>query len=106
MTSMLNYVVTTGDFIAEWLEDEGINAAELSRRLGVTSKHVSELPRGKDPLSHPLAVPLERVTGVPARLWILYESGYRSEHARDRAGTVRQMLSNLGVANVEAFLAT
>ncbi|CAB4891468.1 MAG: ImmA/IrrE family metallo-endopeptidase [Actinobacteria bacterium] len=139
MTTTLNYVVTTGDFIAEWMEDEGINAAELGRRLGVTPKHVSELLSGKAPLSHPLALALERVTGVPARLWNLYESGYRSElareaanddladqyeqanefpltylrkygnvtvPARDRAGTVRQLLSILGVANFEAFWAT
>ena len=29
-----DYVVPTGDFIKEWMEDEGINAAELARRLG------------------------------------------------------------------------
>lgn len=82
MTTIPDYVVTTGDFIAEWIEDEGINAAELARRLGVTRKHVSELLSGKTPLSHPLALALERVTGVPARIWNQYESGYRSNLAR------------------------
>lgn len=139
MTTTLDYVVTTGDFIAEWMEDEGINAAELARRLGVTSKHVSELLSGKAPLSHQLALALERVTAVPARLWNLYEVGYRSElareaadddlagqyeqakefplaylrkygiltvPARDRAGTVGQLLGVLGVASCEAFWAT
>lgn len=85
MTTTLDYVITTGDFIAEWMEDEGINAAELGRRLGVTPKHVSELLSGKAPLSHQLALALERVTGVPARLWNLYESGYRSALAREAA---------------------
>ncbi len=85
MTTTLDYVVTTGDFISEWMEDEGINAAELGRRFGVTSKHVSELLSGKAPLSHQLALALERVTGIPARLWNLYESGYRSELAREVA---------------------
>lgn len=83
MSTKFDYVVTTGDFISEWIEDEGINAAELGRRLGVTSKHVSELLDGKAPLSHQLAIALERVTGVPARLWSLYESGYRSALARE-----------------------
>ncbi|WP_193509049.1 ImmA/IrrE family metallo-endopeptidase [Cryobacterium sp. BB736] len=81
-TTTPNYIVTTGDFIAEWMEDEGINAAELARRLDVTRKHVSELLSGKAPLSHPLALALERVTGVPARIWNQYESGYRSDLAR------------------------
>lgn len=139
MTATLNYVVTTGDHIVEWMEDEGINAAELARRLGVTRKHVSELLNGKAPLSHPLALALERVTGVPARIWNLYEMNYRSQlatraaddalaeqyekakefplaylrkfgyvtaPARDRVGTVRQLLSILGVANIDAFWAT
>lgn len=85
MTTTLGYVVTTGDFITEWMEDEGVNAAELARRLGVTPKHVSELLSGKAPLSHQLALSLEQVTGIPARLWNLYESGYRGTLAREAA---------------------
>lgn len=77
-----DYIVTTGDFVLEWMDDSGINAAELARRLDVTPKHVSELLAGKAPLSHPLALGLERVTGVPARIWNQYESGYRDDLAR------------------------
>ncbi|GAA1786597.1 MAG: ImmA/IrrE family metallo-endopeptidase [Actinobacteria bacterium] len=139
MTATLNYVVTTGDHIVEWMEDEGINAAELARRLGVTPKHVSELLSGKAPLSHPMALALESVTGIPARIWNLYETNYRGQlashtanedladqykeakafplaylrkfgfitaSARDHAATVRQLLSLLGVASIEAFWAT
>lgn len=139
MTATPNYIVTTGDFIAEWMEDEGINAAELARRLGTSRKHVSELLSGKAPLSHEVALDLEYVTGVPARLWNLYESTYRGDlarraserelaaqyeqaaafpltylrkfgyitaGARDRAGTVRQLLGILGVADFDAFWAT
>ena len=137
MTATLNYVVTTGDHIVEWMEDEGINAAELARRLGVTPKHVSELLSGKAPLSHPMALALESVTGIPARIWNLYETNYRGQlashtanedladqykeakafplaylrkfgfitaSARDHAATVRQLLSLLGVASIEARL--
>ena len=85
MTATPNYIVTTGDFIAEWMEDAGINAAELARRLDVTPKHVSELLSGKAPLSAHLALALERVTGVPARLWNMYEAGYREDLARQEA---------------------
>lgn len=139
MSAMPDYIVTTGDFIAEWMETEGINAAELARRLGVSPKHVSELLSGKAPLSHPLALALERVTGIPSRIWNQYESGYRSDlarrqeaeelraqyerakefplsylrtsgyltaPARDRVETVRQLLSLLGVATLDAFDAT
>lgn len=88
MSATPDYVVSTGDFIAEWMEGEGINAAELARRLGVTRKHISELLRGIAPLSHPLALALERVTGVPARIWNQYESGYREDLARAEEATL------------------
>jgi HTH-type transcriptional regulator / antitoxin HigA len=139
MTATPNYIVTTGDFIAEWMEDVGINAAELARRLDVTPKHVSELLSGNAPLSAHLALALERVTGVPARLWNMYEAGYREDlarqeavedldaqyeqakafplrylrkfgflkvSARDHAGTVRELLTLLGVASFDAWRAT
>ena len=139
MTATPNYIVTTGDFISEWMEDAGINAAELARRLDVTPKHVSELLSGKAPLSAHLALALERVTGVPARLWNMYEAGYREDlarqqavgdldaqyeqakafplgylrkfgfikaSARDQAGTVRELLTLLGVASFDAWPAT
>ena len=80
-----DYVVPTGDFIKEWMEDEGINAAELARRLDVSRKHVSELLRGKTPLSHDMALRLENTTGVPARIWNLHETGYQAALARKAA---------------------
>ncbi len=82
MATGFDFIVVPGDHIAEWMEDRGINAAELARRLGVPPKRVSELLRGKAPVSQQLAIDLERVTGIPARVWDLYETNYRSELAR------------------------
>lgn len=139
MTTLPDYAVSPGDHIEEWLDDQGINAAELARRLDVTPKHVSELLSGKAPLSAPLALGLERVTGIPARMWNRFEAGYREdlarlaetdklaaqyEHAkllplgylrkwkfvsapaRDKAGTVREVLAIFGIAHLDAFDAT
>ena len=80
-----DYVVPTGDFIEEWMEEEGINTAELARRLDVSRKHISELLRGKAPLSHDMALRLENTTGVPARIWNLHETGYQAALARQAA---------------------
>lgn len=77
MTAALDYVVAPGEYIREWMEDAGIKVTELSRRLDVSRKHVSELIHGKAPLSPTMAHKLETVTGVPARLWNLYEASYR-----------------------------
>ncbi len=82
MTTLPDYAVSPGDHIEEWLDDQGINAAELARRLDVTPKHVSELLSGKAPLSATVALGLERVTGIPARIWNRFEAGYREDLAR------------------------
>jgi HTH-type transcriptional regulator/antitoxin HigA len=82
MTSLHDYAVSPGDHIEEWLNEQGINAAELARRLNVTPKHVSELLAGKAPLSATVALGLERVTGIPARIWNRFEAGYREDLAR------------------------
>ena len=88
MAKFPDYVVPPGDFIKEWMEEKGVSAAELARRLGVSSKHVSELLRGRAPLSYAVALNLENVTGVPARIWNLHEVGYREAIARHRADEV------------------
>ncbi|MCT2987751.1 helix-turn-helix domain-containing protein, partial [Propionibacterium freudenreichii] len=139
MTNLPDYAVSPGEHIREWLDDHGINAAELARRLDVTPKHVSELLSGKAPLSATVALGLERVTGIPARIWNRFEAGYRedlarlaesdrlaaqfeqakhfplaylrkwkyiSAPARDKAGTVRDLLSLFGIAHLDAFDAT
>jgi HTH-type transcriptional regulator/antitoxin HigA len=139
MTAQPDYAVPTGEFIAEWMGDNGLTAAELSRRLGVSRKHVSELLSGKATLSHALALDLERVTDVPARIWNQYEAGYREDQARleadealvaqydeaetfplaylrkhglitagarDKAGTVGQLLGLFDVASIAAWHAT
>lgn len=139
MTTLPDYTVAPGEHIQEWLDDQGINAAELARRLDVTPKHVSELLSGKAPLSATVALGLERVTGIPARIWNRFEAGYRedvarlaesdrlaaqydeaklfplaylrkwkfvSASARDKAGTVHDLLSLFGIADLDAFGAT
>lgn len=134
-----DYAVSPGDFIQEWLEENDVNAAELARRLDVTPKHVSELLSGKAPLSAPLSLALERVTGTPAKLWNRTEAIYREDlarlaesqkletqydraklfplrylreygiltsPARDKAGTVRELLELFRIGDLGAFDAT
>ena len=101
MTTLPDYAVSPGDHIKEWLDDHGINAAELARRLDVTPKHVSELVSGKAPLSATVALGLERVTGIPARIWNRFEAGYREDLARwpGRSGSCGR-LSGIAAADL------
>lgn len=88
MTMQRDYAIATGEFITEWLEENDMSAAELSRRLGVSRKHVSELLNGKVGLSHDSALALERVTGIPARRWNQIEALYQEDRARLNADSV------------------
>lgn len=82
MSTEPDFAVPTGDYLAEWMDDNDVIAAELGRRLGASRKHVSELLSGKAPLSRSLAISLEEVTGIPARIWNQYEALYREDLAR------------------------
>ena len=88
MTVLPNYAVSPGEHIQEWLLDHGVDAPEFARRLDVTQKDVSELLAGRAPLSAAVALGLERVTGVPARMWNAFESGYREDLARLAEGAI------------------
>lgn len=81
-TSQTDYAVPTGDFIEEWLDDNEMSQAELSRRMGVSSKHVSKLVNGAAPLSPEVALKLSLVTGVPQSHWMNLEARYQADLAR------------------------
>lgn len=80
-TAETDYAVPTGEFIEEWLEENDMSQAELARRLDVSPKHVSKLIAGAR-LTETVAMKLELVTGVPARIWLSYEATYRADIAR------------------------
>lgn len=76
-----DYAVPTGEYVTEWLEENDVSQAELARRLGVSGKHISKLIAGA-PLTPDVALKLEFVTGIPARLWLGYEATYRADVVR------------------------
>ena len=71
-----------GEFIKEWMDNNGVNAAEMARRLDVSPKHVSELLRGLVALTPEMASALDAVTGVPAEMWYRLEAQYRADLIR------------------------
>ena len=71
-----------GEILEEALAERAMPHTELARRAGLSEKHVSQLAHAKVPLSMDVALKLERVLGIPARLWNNLESNYRTEAAR------------------------
>lgn len=81
MASKTDYAVPTGEFIEEWLEDHDMTRAELSRRTGVSRKHITMVVAGA-PVTPDFAMKLELVTHIPATRWLALEGQYRADVER------------------------
>ena len=79
---IIDDLASPGEILEEALDERCITHAELARRAGLSTKHVSQLINAKVPLSMDVALQLERVLGIPARLWNSLEFSYRSELKR------------------------
>jgi HTH-type transcriptional regulator/antitoxin HigA len=60
----------------------GMTQADLAARTGLSLKHINQVVQGVAPLTHETALLLEKVTGVPARVWNALEAHYRDRLAR------------------------
>lgn len=78
------FLVPTGNIIKEYLEANGIKQNDLSKRMGISEKHVSNVLSGKSRLTEEFALKLEKIlTTVPASYWLNYEVKYREYLARN-----------------------
>jgi HTH-type transcriptional regulator / antitoxin HigA len=77
-----DYAVPPGGTLQETIDTMGIDQRELARRTGFSAKHVNQMIKGIAPITHETAIRLERVTGVPARMWNNLEANYREQLAR------------------------
>ena len=77
-----DYAVAPGRTLQETASSLGIDQRELASRTGLSAKHVNQIVKGIAPLTQDTAIRLERVTGVPARLWNNLEAQYREQIAR------------------------
>jgi len=81
-TAQIRDLSPPGEMLEEVLEERGMTNAELARRTGLSQKHLSQLINAHVPLSMDVALQLERVLGIPARLWNSMEFNYRAEQKR------------------------
>lgn len=104
MATDFDFIVTPGDFIEEWLEDNDLSQAEFARRLGCSPKHVSQVIHKGDAVTTDFANRLERVTRVPASRWLQLEAFYRSECERlaleQDAARVKEVLETVPLAEI------
>ncbi|KQO81478.1 HigA family addiction module antidote protein [Frigoribacterium sp. Leaf263] len=77
-----NYAVAPGEYLEEWIEDNGLSQQLVADRLGCSRKHVNEIVNGRTPITADTAARLQRVVGIPADAWLRYEAAYRADLAR------------------------
>ena len=79
-----NYAVHPGTMLEEWLEENRMSQTEFALRIGRSVKNVNQIVNGVADVSPDLALGLETVTGVPARLWLNMQAQYDADVARIR----------------------
>ena len=79
-----DYAVPPGQTLQETIETLGMDQRELAKRTGLSIKHVNQIIKGAASITQDTAIRLERVTGVPARVWNNLEANDRTELARQK----------------------
>jgi len=74
--------VPPGATLQETIDSLGMTQRELALRTGMAPKTINEIINGKAPITPATSILLERVTGIPARMWNNLESNYRERLAR------------------------
>ncbi len=77
-----DYAVPPGQTLQETIERLQMSQTELARRTSRPVKTINEIIQGKAAITPETAIQLERVLGVPARLWNSLERNYREALAR------------------------
>lgn len=70
-----------GETLKEYLDEEGISQADLSRRTGISTKHVNQIIQGAATLSPDTAVRLHQATGIPAISWSQLEAAWQTHQS-------------------------
>lgn len=72
-----DYAIPPGETLRDRLAEMNISQAELAARAGLSTKHVNQIMQGIAPITLETAIVLDRITGIPARVWNRREADYR-----------------------------
>ena len=83
-----DYAVPPGETLRDTIQAMGMSQADLSRRTGLSAKHINQIVQGTAPISPDTALALERVVGIPARFWNALEANYQARAIKLRERVV------------------
>jgi addiction module HigA family antidote len=75
-----------GEFLHDELEELGISAAELARRIHVPANRVSQILAGRRNISADTALRLGRWFGTGPDIWLNLQKAYELDLARQQMG--------------------
>lgn len=77
------FAIPPGDTLKELINDHNMTQKEVCSRIGLTTKHLSQIVTGKAPITEETALKLEYIfEGVSANFWLNLEINYRETLAR------------------------
>lgn len=79
---MPSIAIPPGESIKESMTSLGMNQDELATRLGITTKHLSNVVNGNVAITYEMSLRLESVLGANANFWISLENQYQLNKAR------------------------
>lgn len=77
-----NYAISPGEILADELELRSMKQKELSKRTGLSEKHIISILKAKSAITPETAIKFERAIGMPADYWLNLESNYQETKAR------------------------
>lgn len=75
-----------GEFLRQELDELGISAAELARRIHVPANRISQILAGRRDVSADTALRLGRWFGTGPQIWLNLQQAYELDLARERIG--------------------
>lgn len=75
-----------GDILIQELEERGMTQVELAKLMDVPQNRVSRVCRRMTAVTADTAARLEKVLGIPARLWLALQGQYDMDVAKEKHG--------------------
>jgi addiction module HigA family antidote len=87
-----------GEHLAEQLEELGLSAAELGRRLGVPTNRVTAILHGRRAITGDTALRLGHFFGISPQFWLNLQALYDLRIAEKKVGGAIKSLPTLNAA--------
>ena len=84
-----------GEHLAEELQELGMSAAELARKLSVPTNRITEILNGQRAITGDTALRLSHFFGTSAEFWLNLQSLYELRLAQKKAGASIKSLPRL-----------